>query len=242
MGEVLYQTDSYLKEFSATVVSVSDSKFVVLDKTAFYPTSGGQQHDTGTLVGDDGTTYPVVFVGKFSGNISHEIDPAGKPEIMAGQKVTGMIDWNRRYTFMKYHTATHILAALINKETGALITGNQLGLDKTRIDFSVGQFDRDLLTSYEQKVNEVIKENIPIEVSFITRAEIDANPSLVKLAKGLPEEIKEVRMVKIGDIDVQPDGGTHVARTGEIGSIKIVDLQNKGKDRRRIYFELTSES
>src|SRR3989339_978929 len=84
MGEVLYQTDSYLKEFSATVVSVSDSKFVVLDKTAFYPTSGGQQHDTGTLVGDDGTTYPVVFVGKFSGNISHEIDPAGKPEIMAG--------------------------------------------------------------------------------------------------------------------------------------------------------------
>ena len=133
MENALYMTDSYLKEFEAVVESVKDDKFVILDQTAFYPQGGGQPHDTGVMqLNDD--DYPVIFAGKFEGKISHEVS---KPGLKVGDKVTGKIDWERRYRHMRMHTAAHIIDAVLFNESGALCTGNQLGLEKSRIDFSL---------------------------------------------------------------------------------------------------------
>src|SRR3989338_5756438 len=144
MQNALYMTDSYLKEFEATVESVKDDKFVVLSQTAFYPKGGGQEHDTGALL-CNGEEYPVVFAGKFDGKISHEVS---KPGLKIGDKVTGKIDWDRRYRHMRMHTAAHIIDAILYNESGALCTGNQLGMEKSRIDFSLDVLDRDKIQQY----------------------------------------------------------------------------------------------
>ncbi len=179
MAEALYMKDSYMKEFDAKVVSVNDGKFVVLDRTAFYPNAGGQLNDTGKFTRkSDGQEFKVVFVGKFSGEISHEIEPVEGKELNAGDEVTGIIDWERRYTMMRYHTAAHVLSAVIEKDTGALITGNQLKEEKARIDFNLEEFDREKIKSYEEKANEMIAKEIPVVISFLTREEAEKEPGL----------------------------------------------------------------
>ena len=157
--ELLYLTNSYLQEFEAVVKEVNNDKYVVLDKTCFYYSSGGQPHDTGKLIKNE-EEFNVVYVGKFSGNISHEVD---KPGLKIGDKVKGIIDWDRRYKFMRYHTASHILSTLINKKTGALITGNQIGLDSTRVDFSLENFDREKFNEYVEEANKIIDQNLQIQ-------------------------------------------------------------------------------
>ena len=235
MSEVLYMNDSYLKEFDAKVLSVKDDKFVILDRTAFYPNAGGQPYDTGKMV-RDGEEFPVVFVGKFSGEISHEI---GRPGLNEGDSVHCIIDWERRYKHMRMHTTAHIVSTIINRETGALITGNQLGFEQSRIDFDLENFDREAFSGYIEKANEVISRNLDVSVTSMPRSEVEASPELCKLAKGLPPGIDVLRMVKIGDVDIQPDGGTHVKNTSEIGKVELVKLENKGKSNRRLYFRLS---
>ena len=165
--ETLYLLDCYLKEFEATVESVKDDKYVVLDRTAFYPNAGGQPYDTGKLVRlSDGAEFSVVFVAKFGDVISHEFSPAGlKPE----DKVKGIIDWDRRYRHMRMHTAAHVISIVIEKDAGALITGNQLGLDKSRIDFDLENFDREKFEGYMGKANELIKKGAKVNLSLIPR-------------------------------------------------------------------------
>ncbi len=239
---VLYLKDCYLKEFEAVVESVSEGKYVVLDRTAFYPSSGGQPHDTGTMTRvSDGKVFRVVYVGKFSGQISHEVENPDGDELRQGDKVKCKIDWDRRYKLMRSHTAAHIISGIINRETGALITGNQLDTEKCRIDFSVPEFDREKMKSYEKMANEIINKGIEIKFEFRSRDEVMKDPKMTKLAKGLeglPQDIKEFRIVTIGDIDCQADGGTHVKNTKEVGKIKFIDFVNKGKNNRRIYFVL----
>ena len=138
MDNALYMDDSYLKEFEATVESVKDSKYVVLDKTAFYPNGGGQPFDTGALI-RDGEEFPVVFVGKFDGRISHEVSKEGLKE---GDKVHGKLNWERRYKLMRMHTAAHALSGVFHAKLGALITGNQKDIEVSRMDFSLEEFDR----------------------------------------------------------------------------------------------------
>ncbi len=234
----LYLTDCYLKEFEATVESVKDDRFVVLDRTAFYPNSGGQPHDTGSLVREDGTEFPVTYVGKFEGNISHEVSNVG---LKAGDRVRGVIDWDRRYRFMQYHTACHILSAIIHNETGAKITGNQLGEEKTRVDFNLEDFDRELIKSYESKVNEIIDLNIPVSIEIMPRDEAFTIPSLVKLKDAFPPEIEQIRVISIPDVDIQACGGTHMANTGDIPHIEIIKAENKGKNNRRVYFKFRDD-
>jgi misacylated tRNA(Ala) deacylase len=226
--------DPYIQEFDATVQSVKDDKFVVLDQTAFYPNSGGQPYDTGVLIRDR-DEFPIVFVGKFGDIISHEI---GKPGLRLGDKVKGKINWERRYLFMRYHTAAHILSTVIHNETGAAITGNQIAEDKTRIDFDLEQFDREKLKSYEEKANHVISLNIPVTLRFLPRDEAMKIPSVVKLAKGLPESIRTIRIVDIQGFDQQACGGCHIKNTSEIKGIQIVKAENKGKNNRRVYYTL----
>lgn len=242
-GEALYMKDSYLKEFEAEVVSVKESKFIVLNQTAFYPNSGGQPHDTGTMTRvSDGKIFKVVYAGKFGGQISHEVENHEGVELKPGDRVKCRIDWDRRYRLMRLHTAAHIISEVINKETGALITGNQLDVEKSRIDFSVPEFDREMLKSYEEKANEIANQGIDLALEFKSRDEVINDPKMTKLAKGiesLPQDIRVLRIVRIGDFDAQADGGTHVKNTKEIGKIEFIDFVNKGKNNRRIYFRLS---
>ena len=237
MADALYLKDTYLKEFDAKVVSVKDGKYVVLDQTAFYPTSGGQPHDTGVFIRkSDGQEFKVVYVGKFDGKISHEIEPVEGVELKQGDEVTGKIDWGRRYLLMRHHTSAHVIAAIIHKETGALITGNQLGLEKSRLDFSLEDFDRDQIMGFADKANELIAKELPVTISFIPRSEAEQMPELARLAKGLPEGIQEIRVIAIDDFDKQACGGTHLKNISEIGAIGFTKLDNKGKNNRRLYY------
>ncbi len=235
----LYMEDSYLKEFEARVVSVTkggeNKFFVVLDRTAFYPNSGGQPHDTGKFV-KDGVEYPVVYVGKFSGQISHEVSKEGLRE---GDVVRGIIDWKRRYKLMRMHTAAHVISEVFHRETGALITGNQLGLDRSRIDFSLEKFDREKMGELFEKANEIVRKDLKVKTYFLPREEAMKIENITKLANVLPPEVKELRIVEIEGFDLQADGGTHVTSTKEIGEIKFLKAENKGKNNRRVYYTLS---
>ena len=244
-GKALYLNDSYMKEFEAAVASVGGDgdkagRFIVLDRTAFYPNSGGQPWDEGTIARiQDREAFRVVFAGKFGGSISHEVDRRG---LKPGDKVKCRIDWDRRYKLMRSHTAAHIISEIINRETGALITGNQLDVEKSRIDFSVPEFDREKLKSYEEKANEIVSQGMEVMFEFKSREEVMKDPGMTKLAKGiesLPTDVKTLRIVRIGSFDVQADGGTHVKSTNEVGRIEFIDFVNKGKNNRRVYFRLS---
>ena len=235
--EALYLEDCYLNEVEATIESVKEDKFVVLDRTQFYPNSGGQPYDTGKII-KNGEEFIVVYAAKFGDAISHEVS---RPGLAPGDKVKAVIDWDRRYLFMKYHTSSHILAATIHTETGAQISGNQISEEKTRLDFSLEDFDRELIQSYEAKVNEIIDQKLPVSINILPRDEAFQIPSVVKLKNAFPPDIQEIRVITIPEVDQQACGGTHVANTGEIPHIEIFKAENKGKNNRRVYFRFRDE-
>jgi len=234
MTEALYMKDSYLKKWDAKVVSVKDDKYIILNKTAFYPKGGGQPWDEGYII-KDGEKFKVVYVGKFSGAISHEVE---KPGLKEGDTVSCEIDWERRYTYMRYHTACHLVSNLLFRRAKAKITGNQIELDKARMDFSMEDYSPEKLHTYVNEANEIIQKNLPVTIGYLSREGVLQKPELARLAIGLPKNIKEFRIIKIGDIDEQVDGGTHVKSLKEIGEIEIIKTINKGKNNRRLYFIL----
>lgn len=234
MTDVLCSTDSYLREFDATVVE-ADGRFVVLDRTAFYAEGGGQPADTGKIIRGN-EAFAVVYVKKLPEKVSHEVNREG---LVAGNKVKGIIDWERRHVIMRYHTAAHILSRVVHDKTAALITGKDISRDgdRTRIDFSLEQFDREQIRGFAEKANAVIAQQLPVSIRFVSRAEAEQMPQVTRLNMGLPP-VDPVRLISIGDFDVQACGGTHVANTKEIGSIEILKAENKGKSNRRVYFGL----
>jgi len=234
MTEALYMKDAYLKKWEAKVVSVKDDKFIVLDKTAFYPKGGGQPWDEGFII-KDGEKFKVVYVGKFAGEISHEVE---KPGLKEGDHVSCEIDWERRYTYMRYHTACHLVSNVLYRKANAKITGNQIELNKARMDFSMEDYSPEKLLIFVEESNEIIKKNLPITIETMSRAAVLEEPELARLAVGLPKNLQEFRIVKIGDIDKQVDGGTHVNSLNEIGKIEMTKTINKGKSNRRLYFIL----
>ncbi|MDO8480263.1 MAG: alanyl-tRNA editing protein AlaXM [Nanoarchaeota archaeon] len=230
---MLFLTDSYLREFEAKIVSV-EGRLVVLDKTAFYPSGGGQPSDYGELTLEN-FVYKVVSVKKISGQVTHEVDKEG---LKAGDSVSGKIDWERRYKLMRSHTASHILSEVLFRAEGCLCTGNQLDVEKSREDVSIQELDEAKAKRFIAETNAVIAKNLPISVRFMPTEEALKIPQVCKLAKGLPPGLKELRIVSIGDFDVQADGGTHVKNTSEIGEISFAGTENKGKNNRRMYFTL----
>ena len=233
MTQKLYLEDSYLQECEARV-SKADNKFVILDKSILYPQGGGQPSDTGKIVKGE-ETFNVVFGKQTGDNVSYEVDNEGLKE---GDEVKVIVDWEPRYKYMRMHTSAHILAGVINKEIGALITGNQLGLEESRMDFNVTEFDKELLKSFEAKTNDVIKQGLEISVSSEEREKALERPELFRLKGVLPKDIPILRIVSIGDFDIQADGGTHIKNTKEIGNFKITNFKNKGKDNRRVYWKV----
>jgi len=233
--KALYLEDSYQRECDAIVVSVEDGKYIVLNQTIFYPKGGGQPWDTGKIM--KGTeTYNVVYVGKFSGEISHEVDRAGLRE---GDKIHCVLDWTRRYKLMRSHTAAHVFASLLCTGTGALVTGNQLEEDKIRFDFSLERYDREILNKYIDKANDLFRKEIPVRWYELPKKEAMRIPGVIKMAEALPPDIPNLRIVEIDDIDKQADGGTHVKNLEEVGQIELLRTKNKGKNNRRVYFTLT---
>jgi misacylated tRNA(Ala) deacylase len=234
MTKALFSVDSYLKESHATVVSVKDGKYVTLNQTIFYAKGGGQPHDMGKIIKDN-EVYNVVYVGKFSGEISHEVDHVG---LQPGDKVHCVLNWERRYKLMRSHTAAHVLAALLNKGTGALITGNQLEEDHVRFDFSLEKFDKTLLEAYLAKANELFGTDVPVKWYELPREEAMKISGVVKMAQAFPPDLPVLRIVEIVGVDKQADGGTHVRNLREIGKVELVKTENKGKNNRRIYFKI----
>ncbi len=239
---ILYLHDQYMKEFDAKVISVKDGKFVMLDRTAFYPNAGGQMNDEGTMTTDDGRRFKVVFVAKIGDDSSHEVVPEDGSEMLKeGDNVHCKIDWERRYKLMRSHTAAHVVSGVIANDLGAKICGNQKTVEKVRVDFNTEHYDKEYLKELVEKSNEIIKRKLPVNTYFMSRKEMEAKPEMMKLAKGIPESVNDVRIVDIEGFDRQPCGGTHVKNLEEVGKITFKKAENRGKNNRRLYFTLEDE-
>lgn len=234
MAEKLYQKDSYLKECNSKVTAVKDGKYVVLDRTIFYPRGGGQPNDEGHITRGN-EIFKVVYVGTFDAEVSHEID---KPGLVMGDEVKCELDWTRRYRLMRSHTAAHTLASILCQETGTLITGNQLDVDKIRFDFNLEKFDQQIFQTYIQKANNLFKQDIPVRWYELAREKALKIPGIVKMAGAFPPNLEMLRIVEIEGVDAQADGGTHVRNLKEVGEIEFLKAENKGKNNRRVYFRL----
>jgi len=230
--KALYMNDSYLKGFEGVVKSVKDDKYIVLDQTVFYPQGGGVACDAGVII-REGVEFPVVFVGKLDGDISHEVS---EPGLREGDKIRGKISWERRNKLMRLHTAAHLLSSIFHNKGNAKITGNNIDVEKSRIDFNLEDFDREKISEYVSLANELIKKGMPVRSYFMKKEIALKIPDLIKLANKMPPDVDELRIVEIEGIDKQADGGCHVKNLKEIGPIEIVKLENKGKSNRRLYF------
>ncbi len=236
MTELLYQTDSALREFSATIVAVdAEGGAVALDRTAFYPGGGGQPNDTGELV-VDGATLAVVRVKRQGEHVWHWVDG---PLPAAGATVTGRLDWERRYRLMRTHSALHVLCGVVWRDYGALVTGGNMEPLKGRMDFEFETLQREKVHEIEERVNAEVAAARPVRVQILPREEAFRIPDLIRTKINLlPEGISEVRTVEIVGLDLQADGGTHVANTREVGRVRVVDYQSKGRINKRITIEL----
>jgi len=235
MTELLAQSDAYMKEFSATVVEVVDSG-VVLDRTAFYTGGGGQPCDTGSL-SDGSHTCNVTKVGRVDGKIVHQIDG---PFPAVGTQVTGVIDWETRYRLMRTHSALHILCGVVWRDYGAKVTGGDMRPGEARMDFELEQMSAEFATEVEAKVNAEVAAARPIHVNVLTRSQAEEVPDLIRTRINLlPANIQEVRTIDISGLDLQADGGTHVANTSEVGTIQVVGHESKGRINKRLRIALT---
>ncbi len=234
MTELLYHNESYLKEFDATVTDVVEGG-VVLDRTAFYTGGGGQPSDSGVILWG-GQEFQVTGVKRVDDNLVHQIN-GDLPE--NGAAVSGVIDWDRRYLLMRTHTALHILCGVVWRDYGALVTGGDMKPGEGRMDFEFENFSAEFVDELEAKVNAEVAENRDIHAHHLTREEADQVPDLIRTKINLlPANIQEIRTIDITGLDLQADGGTHVANTSEVGVIKVVGHESKGRINKRIRIAL----
>ncbi len=233
MTELLFLRDAYQRECTSTVVDVRDNA-VVLDKTIFYYTGGGQPHDTGVLGGN-----VVVDVRKDGDDVLHYlIEGAALPSV--GDVIECSIDWDRRHQLMRTHTAMHVLCGVIWNEWKVPVTGGNMEPLSARMDFELPEVPEGFLQRVEQLVNEAVTADYPIEVSFLPRDTAVEDEDLIRTKVSLiPANVKEIRVVDIVGLDKQADGGTHVASTTEVGSVRVVKMENKGKGFRRLRVEIS---
>ena len=236
--ELVFRDDAYARSCEAAVTAVTPAG-VALDRTVFYPTGGGQPGDTGRLVDESGAAFPVLPAVKSEGDAVLHPLPEGAAPPAVGARVRAEIDWERRYRHMRMHTCLHLLSAVV---TGG-VTGGAVGEAKSRLDFDLPDtaLDKEALG---EALNALIEADHPVVPRWIDEAELDANPELVRtMSVQPPRGAGRVRVLEIGaGVDLQPCGGTHVARTGEIGRVRIGKIENKGRRNRRINVHLEAES
>ncbi len=238
MTELLYQKDSYIREFQGKITEMDiENNAIILNKTAFYPGGGGQPADSG-IISTAGSNFPVKRARKSGSEIFHLID-AELPSLESGMEVSGKIDWERRYQLMRTHTAMHILCGVIFRDYGASVTGGSMEPMSGRMDFEFETMHKELVQEIEKAINEEVGNARPVRVDILPREEAFRIPDLIRTKINLlPEGIQEVRVVEIEGLDLQADGGTHVNNTSEVGQIEIVDYKSKGKINKRIYVRL----
>ncbi len=246
MTEFMCHVDSYIRDFTARVTAVEvEQNVVILDRTAFYPGGGGQPHDVGTLV-VGGQTLIVCKVKRQGDDVLHHVEVDGEANIsllQVGCEVAGQVDWERRYRLMRTHTALHILCGVVWRDYGAQVTGGNMEPLKGRMDFEFEALRQELVQEIEAKVNAEVDKSRDVRVRHVPRAEAFQIPDLIRTKINLlPEGITEVRTVEIVGLDLQADGGTHVANTWEVGPIRIVDYKSKGRINKRLHIELAPES
>ena len=234
--ECLFRDDSYLKQCEARVTAVTEQGGIVLDRTVFYANSGGQPGDTGALTTADGTRIAIdnaIYTDAAKSEIAHVPAP-GPPGLKPGDTVTAAIDWDRRYARMRMHTALHLLSAVLPYA----VTGGSVGESESRQDFDIPEagLDKDAITA---KVTEMIASDAAVSSRWISDEELAVNPGLVKtMSVKPPMGTGRVRLIEIADLDLQPCGGTHVRATGEIGAVRVTQIEKKGKQNRRVRLAL----
>jgi misacylated tRNA(Ala) deacylase len=239
--ECLFRDDSYLKSCDARVVAITEQGGIVLDRTVFYATSGGQPGDTGTLTTADGVTVPIataVYTDAAKSEIAHilaqNVPAPNAPALKVGDAVNIAVDWDKRYARMRMHTALHLLSAALPYA----VTGGSVGESESRLDFDIPEagLDKDAITT---QVNAMIGGNAAVSSRWISDAELEANPGLVKtMSVKPPTGTGQVRLIEIKDLDLQPCGGTHVRSTAEIGAVRVTQVEKKGKLNRRVRLAL----
>lgn len=235
MTDLLYQLDSMIKDFEATVTDVNaETRGVLLDRTVFYPGGGGQPCDEGEIT-FGGVTARIARVEKGNWHIVADGDSLPEP----GMQVNGTLNWTRRYQLMRTHTAMHILCGVVWRDYSASVTGGNMEPLKGRMDFEFERLQKDLVSEIESKVNVEVAAGRDVRVKILAREEAFAIPDLIRTKINLlPEGIREVRTVEIVGLDLQADGGTHVTNTREVGTIRIADYKSKGGINKRIYIEI----
>lgn len=240
MGQQLCYIDAYARRLDATIVAVDATTggdpIVVLDRTVFYPGGGGQPADRGTILRtSDGRTWTVKTARKSGGEIVHELEPGDDPTPAVGEPVTIDLDWARRLSLMRTHTALHALCGVVWRDYGALVTGGNMEPGSGRMDFEFERMTGDLVDEIEAKVNIEIATGREVRVNVLPRAEAFAIPDLIRTKVNLlPPGIEEIRTIEIVGLDLQADGGTHVANTSEVGRIRVTGYESKGRINKRI--------
>ena len=234
MTEILCYDDSYLQDFEAVVTDVVGSG-IVLDKTVFYPGGGGQPCDTGTIKWQGGSTE-ISKVSRVEGKLVHKVEDS-IPDV--GESITGVIDWNKRYQLMRTHTALHILCGVVWRDLGAQVTGGNMTPLQARMDFELSKMSSEFASDIENLVNQEVEAEREIKVFNLSREEAFKIPDLIRMKiNKLPESIAEVRIVDITGLDLQADGGTHVHNTREVGKIRVIGHESKGRINKRLRIAL----
>ncbi len=240
MVDKIYLVDAYRKELESKVTA-RNAREIELESTIFYPTGGGEPCDTGTI-SLNGTTSKVLDVKKEGDRVVHTLE--AEPSFKVGDTVKCVIDWERRYTYMRHHTAIHVIGGIMESKHGAMFTGGQIGLEKSRFDFDMPSLNRELAEAIVKESQQVIDKNLNVVAKVISKEEALAMPNLARTEPGkkLLESLLEIRVVDIEGFDVQMDGGTHVKNTREIGKVMLTNFENKGAHRKRIEIALNAQS
>ncbi|MBL6953757.1 MAG: alanyl-tRNA editing protein [Alphaproteobacteria bacterium] len=236
MTDLLFRDDPYAKSCEATITAVNDRGGIELDRTVFYPTGGGQPGDAGVLRLADGSEISIAMAVKGEGadDVIH-VPAEGQPVPAVGAAVTASIDWATRHSHMRIHTCLHLLSSVVEYP----VTGGQISAGKGRLDFDMPEMtvDKEAIT---ERLNELIQQGHPISISWISDAELAAQPDLVKTMSVQPPTGQgRVRLIDVDGCDLQPCGGTHVANTSEIGAVRVRKIEKKGRQNRRISIELS---
>ena len=238
MTVLLAHTDAYLRTFEAVVEAADPERGVVLDRTAFYQGGGGQPADTGRLALPGGAEVAVTGLKREGGALWHRL--AAPTAVEAGARVAGHLDWDRRYALMRTHTALHVLCGVVWRDWGAQVTGGNMEPLEGRMDFEFAHLSKDLVGEIEARCNAEVEAAREVRVRILPREEAFAIPDLIRTKINLlPEGIREVRTVDLVGLDLQADGGTHVANTREVGTIRIPDYKSKGAANKRVYLRLS---